>query len=215
MHTTLLKFSQSLFDLMTAPNRQFDQLMSDAMSGSEEAAWEIAQTYTPYIIRTAQSNLTPQLQSKIDPQDLAQSVWATILLKGSDLSRLKSPKDLIAYLATATKNRVIDKARRYKSEVRNVQREESLGGSVPPSTRKTKGLQANPLYARDETPSAQVSARDHWNWILANASERDRQIVQLRLDGLSYDEIGLKLEIDEKTARRVMQRIVLELRTNS
>ena len=104
--------------------------MSEAMSGSEEAAWEIAQTYTPYIIRTAQSNLTPQLQSKIDPQDLAQSVWATILLKGSDLSRLKSPKDLIAYLATATKNRVIDKARRYKSEVRNVQREESLGGTA-------------------------------------------------------------------------------------
>jgi DNA-binding CsgD family transcriptional regulator len=43
---------------------------------------------------------------------------------------------------------------------------------------------------------------------ISNASERDRQIVQLRLDRHTYAEISAVLSIHEQTARRAVQRLI-------
>lgn len=185
---------------------EFDQLMADVAAGSEDAVWQLAETYTPYIIRAARLSLSPQLRPKLDSQDFAQTLWKSILLRRAELARLKTPEQLIAYLARATKNKVVDKVRHFKTQKQNIDREESLEkyASHNPSRRPD----ARALYARDPTPSTSASLRERWKQVLSNASERDQRILELRLKGCTFEVIGVKLQINVATARRAIQRLI-------
>src|SRR5262245_16988155 len=105
---------------------EFDQLMAGVAAGSEEAIWRLAETYTPFIIRAVRQSLPTRLRSKVDSQDFAQTLWASLLLKNADLTRLKTPEQLIAYLVRATKNKVVDKTRHFDALKCDIHREEPL-----------------------------------------------------------------------------------------
>lgn len=187
---------------------EFNQLMSDVAAGSEDAVWQLAETYTPYIIRAVRHSLTPRLRQKLDSQDFAQTLWASILLKRADLTRLKTPEQLIAYLARATKNKVIDKTRHFKTQKNSIDREESLEDHMPGTGAPKLRPRAKALFSRDPTPSTSASVRERWNQILSNSSDRDRRILQLRLKGCTFDVISVQLQINEATARRAIQRLI-------
>jgi RNA polymerase sigma factor (sigma-70 family) len=190
---------------------EFEQLMSDVAAGSEEAVWKLAETYTPYILRVLRPNLTPQVRRRIDSQDLAQILWTSILLRRSELTRLKTPEQLIAYLCRAAKNRVIDARRRFlESDKYNVSREENYESIVDNDPiRPTRINPVNrPYFSRDPSPSQFASVRERWNHILKQASERDQQILKMRLQGYSYDAIGERLGITLMTVRRAIEALI-------
>jgi RNA polymerase sigma factor (sigma-70 family) len=189
----------------------FEQLMADVAAGSEDAIWELAETYTPYILRAARKALPSQLRPKIDSQDFAQTLWASILLKRTDLTRLKNPAELIAYLARATHNKVIDKTRHYSAQKCDVGREEDLEGHMPGPSDSQQIVHDRGLFAPHPTPSTLAGLRERWNRALADASERDRRILQLRLQGATFDDISAQLRIDNATARRAIQRLIGQL----
>jgi RNA polymerase sigma factor (sigma-70 family) len=191
---------------------EFDRLMADVVAGSEEAVWQLAEIFTPYIIRAVRLSLSPRLRPKLDSQDFAQTLWASLLLKRADLTRLKSPEQLIAYLAQAAKNKVIDKTRHFKTQKHNIDREEENldDHSTGKDGRKSRSP-ARSLYSREPTPSTSASLRERWNQILSNSSERDRRILTLRLKGCTFDSISGQLQINEATARRAMQRLIEQL----
>jgi RNA polymerase sigma factor (sigma-70 family) len=190
---------------------EFDRLMADVAAGSEEAVWQLAEIYTPYIIRAVRLSLSPRIRPKLDSQDFAQTLWASLLLKRADLTRLKSPEQLIAYLVQATKNKVIDKTRHFKTQKHNVDREENLESYAAVKAQARLQSPRQFLYSRDPTPSTSAILRERWDQILANASERDRRILTLRLSGCTFNSISGQLQINEATARRAMQRLIDQL----
>ena len=191
---------------------EFDRLMTDVASGSEDAIWELAETYTPYIIRAVRASLPPKVRQKLDSQDFAQTLWASILLNGTDLTRLKTPEQLIGFLAAAARHKVIDATRRYlKSQKYDVAREQSLVEISAGSGDSSKGTLPSALCTRDPTPSQFASLREQWGQILRAASERDREILRLRLQGRTFETIAAQLEINQATARRAIQRLIEQL----
>ncbi len=190
------------------PTAEFDQLMADVAAGSEDAIWQLAETYTPYILRAVRLSLSPRIRSKLDSQDFAQTLWASILLKRADLTRLKTPEQLIAFLARATKNKVIDKTRHFMTQKHSIDREETLDDHFPRTGRPGLNASAKALFSHDPTPSTSASLRERWYQILSNSSERDRQILQLRLRGCTFEVISEQLQINEATARRSIQRLI-------
>lgn len=190
----------------------FDRLMADVTAGSEEAVWELAETYTPYILRAVRASLPSKVRTKVDSQDFAQTLWASILLKGTDLTRMKSPEQLIAFLARAARNKVIDATRRYMGAQKyDVGREQNID-DLQPIHHASRDLTNNrALATRDPSPSQFASMREKWNQALANASPRDRQILNMRLQGQTFDAISETLEINQATARRAMQRLIEQL----
>jgi RNA polymerase sigma factor (sigma-70 family) len=188
---------------------EFERLMAEVADGSDDAVWQLAETYTPYILRAVRHSLSPKLRQKLDSQDFAQTLWASLLLQPANLLRLKSPEDLIRYLAGATRNKVCEKARQFRAQKCDVRREESL--DYMSATRAT-GSKANvqALYARDASPSTTASVRERWRNVLLAASQRDREILQLRRAGCSFEAIGKKLQINEQTARRAMRRLLAQ-----
>jgi RNA polymerase sigma factor (sigma-70 family) len=190
---------------------KFNRLMADVRAGSEDAIWQLAETYTPYIIRAARLSLDPGCRSKLDSQDLAQTLWTSLLLNPADLSKLRTPEELVAFLVRATKNKVIDKMRHFRTQRRDIGRERRLQTFVSEESDAIKGRTRSELQSRDPSPSKIVSVRERWNQIVAGASERDRQILELRREGTEFKTISAQLQIDESTARRAIQRLIEQL----
>jgi RNA polymerase sigma factor (sigma-70 family) len=186
---------------------QFDKLMAAVASGSDDAVWELAETYTPYIIRAVRHSLSPELRQKLDSMDFAQTLWASLLFRPSHLLQLRSSEELIRYLAAATRKKVAEKARGFKAQRRDMSREMVLDAQIPQGPMaRDHGNDA--LFSREESPSTMAMIRDQWRHIVENASERDQEIVRLRRGGHTFDEIAEQLQIDEKTVRRVMHRLM-------
>jgi RNA polymerase sigma factor (sigma-70 family) len=72
-------------------------------------------------------------------------------------------------------------------------------------------IQRSALYSRDISPSTSANLRERWSQILSKLSDRDRKIFQLRLEGRTFEEISDKLEINQATARRAIQRLIEQL----
>jgi RNA polymerase sigma-70 factor (ECF subfamily) len=189
----------------------FEKLMDEVAAGSEEAIWTLAENYTPEIIRTVRLSLAPRLRPKFDPQDIAQSLWASLLLRRDELVRLKTPEQLIAYLARAAKNKVIDKARYYGSQKCDISREQRLDDNASRSGGSDEEQPASRLYSRDPTPSKLASFRERVGMTISQATDRDRQIFNLRLKGCTFDAIGQQLQIDERTARRTIHALAEQI----
>jgi RNA polymerase sigma-70 factor (ECF subfamily) len=187
---------------------KFDQLMADVAAGSEAAIWELLETYTPFVIRAARLSLPPTVRQKLDSQDIAQTLWASLLLGHTDLAKLESPDRLIAFLCRAAKNKVIDKTRRLNTQKFAVSREKSLDQRVSAADEHSY---AQDLWSNGSTPIEHVSVREQWQHILSQASKRDRQIIEMRMKGCSFSDISEEVHVGEMTARRVIERLVGQL----
>jgi RNA polymerase sigma factor (sigma-70 family) len=187
--------------------------MAELAAGSEEAAWRIAEDYTPHILKAVRASLPAAIRPKFDSQDFIQIVWTSLLLKRTYLARLENPQQLIGILAAAARHKVIDAYRRYTTtEARNIRLERSLDS---PSGEKREGrnkrAEASDLALRDPTPSQIASLREQWQRLLDQSSARDRKILALRMKGLSYQAIGDQVGVSFNTVRRTLDRLIDQL----
>ena len=107
------------------------------------------------------------------------------------------PDQLIRYLVQVAKHKVIQEyRRRLQSQKYDVTKEQSLNDS-------RAGAVISPMSV--DTPSEIAIARERWANLMNNQSERNRQIVRMRISGATYQEIADKLDINERTARRVVE----------
>jgi RNA polymerase sigma factor (sigma-70 family) len=179
----------------------FEMLMSNVASGSEEAVWQLATIYSPHILRVVRRSLSPKLRSKIDSIDIVQTLWASILLRPADMTKFQTPQQLIAFLARATKNKVIDKALHFSAQKYDVSREVDIKDVLDHDEHQQ-------LHSHDPTPSAVASVRERWQKVIASCSDQERTILSMRKDGGTYAEIGNHLSISCDKARRVIEHLV-------
>jgi RNA polymerase sigma factor (sigma-70 family) len=190
---------------------EFERLMAELALGSEDAAWQLAETYTPHILRAVRASLPSVMRTKLDSQDFAQSVWASLLLKRTYLSRMKTPQQLIGLLVAAARYKVVDAYLHFGTQARDVRREQPLSAVRQGDSRATVAERG--LTVRDPSPSQTASLRERWSILISQCSARDRQIVVLRIKGNTYQEISNRLGISSATVRRVVDRIIRQLST--
>lgn len=195
-------------DVVTAS--EFATLMAEASRGSEDAAWRITEVYTPHIMRAVRATLPTAIRPKADSQDYAQAVWASVFLSGRDFKQFTSPQQFIAYLAAAARHKIIDDYRHFtKTQAYNVRVEVPLESDDGPQGRGRSLQRRGPLVKSREPPASQVARmRERWHVILDSCSERDRKIVSLRRAGHGLDEIATRLNINERTVRRALNRLL-------
>lgn len=206
---------------MATETKDFQQLIAEMSRGSEEAAWELVETYTPHIMRSVRASLPHAIRPKIDSQDFVQAVWASMILKRGRLEQFHSPGQFIGYLAAVARNKVIDTHRHYlNTQAYNVRAEVSMPDlqrqvvkdKINAATEKRIAAADQQLpTSKDPTPSQVAVVREAWRRVVENSSSRDQQIVSLRIEGYTYDVIAERLLIGEKTVRRVLRRIFDEL----
>jgi RNA polymerase sigma factor (sigma-70 family) len=183
--------------------RTFDELMNAVTGGSQEAVWELLDRYSTNILRVVRRHLPDQIRTKVDSVDIVQSVWESLLKHPPELV---SGEAFMAYLAAMARNKTLETYRHYtQSQARNVSRELPLASASNADTTRKNSESASLATGPQSSPVAIACARETWSRAVMKHGERAEQVVELRLQGMSLDEIAKHLQVSKSTVRRELQ----------
>ena len=178
----------------------FSELLQRVRAGSDEAAWELVQSYGPHVLRTIRRTLGQEIRGKFDSEDFAQAVWASFFSAPELFHEISEPRQFVGLLAAMARNKVVDEMRRrLLTQKYAVHRERSLGAGED---------EAEELPSKAPTPSQFAIARERWLSMLRAQPERERQVIRLKLMGRSFASIAKRMEMNERTVRRIIDRLM-------
>ena len=121
-------------------------------AGDEEAARELLTRYEAEVRLVVRRQLPRLLRSRFDSLDFLQSVWGSFFQRvRSGPADFEDSRHLVAFLARAAKNKVIDEYRRAASQKQDMHREEPLW---------VDGGRPKDVPADSDTPSQVAQARE-------------------------------------------------------
>jgi len=177
---------------------EFRSLLERLRSGSEDAVSELLEEYGAQVLRVIRRRLNQSLRSKFDSQDFSQAVWKSFFENRAEIASFKTPQDLAKFLQAIAAKKVLGEFRRFHgTEKHDLSREEL---SVDENDDRLP-------RSRQPTPSHVVANREEWERLNQNQPTQYRRLLKMRGEGVAYAEIAEKLQLDEKTVRRVIKRL--------
>lgn len=167
-------------------------VLNDLPHASDEALTRAFQRYESYLRMIIRRRFSPALRAKFDSADVVQSIWAD-LLGGFREHGLKfeTSEDLRRFLAHAARNRFVDYVRRNQTAMR-LEQPDVPGGLE---------MLARPGVA---TASETAQADDVWLRLLALCPPKHRELLLLRRQGLSSEEIAKRTGLNDGSVRRII-----------
>jgi RNA polymerase sigma-70 factor (ECF subfamily) len=188
---------------MPDDRNEFNALLQRMRAGEPDAARELLERYGRHILYVIRRRLDQKLRSKFDSVDFLQDVWASFFTQPPEKHHFDSPEALFAYLTAMARHKVADAARqRLIYQKHNVNREHSLDGSYR--------WQAQGVPAPCPTPSEEVSGQEQWERLLEGRPQLQQRILTMLRQGHTHAEIAGALDLNEKTVRRLIQRLAAE-----
>lgn len=181
-------------------DRDITGLLTRIQSGEEEAARELLTRYEAEVRLVVRRQLPRLLRSRFDSLDFLQSVWGSFFRRvrsGGGVGEFEDRRHLVAFLARAAKNKVIDEYRRAASRKQDMHREEPLWSGEDARPRE--------LEAAMDSPSELAQAREEFGRLRDLLPEDRRTILELKAEGLSSRDIGERLGMSERTVQRVIE----------
>jgi RNA polymerase sigma factor (sigma-70 family) len=180
--------------------QDFATLMQRLREGDQEAGRELFERCGPRILFIIRKRMNEKLRSQYDSADFSQAVWTSFFTIPPDELTFASEKELTSYLATMARNKVIDGVRkRTLPHQKDMKRERSLDGSVK--------AQAAQVPTAQPSASQVFVAEEEWAQMQARVPAHKRPILELLRQGYSQVEIARKLNMDEKTIRRLLKQV--------
>src|SRR4051812_34529449 len=150
------------------PENDVQVFLARIQSGDEEAARELLTRYEAQVRLVVRRQLPRLLRSRFDSLDFLQSVWGSFFRRmRSETQEFEDPQYLVAFLARAARNKVIDEYRRARSQKHDVHREEPIWGT---------GARPRDLAADIDSPSEIAEANEAFRR-LSDLLPEDRRIV--------------------------------------
>jgi RNA polymerase sigma-70 factor (ECF subfamily) len=186
----------------------FADLVRRLRAGDEEAAAELVRGYESTVRRVVRLRLRdPRLRRVFDSMDVCQSVLGSFLLRtAAGQYDLDGPEQLVQLLAEIARKKVAAAARRERAGIRDHRRLEG------------QGPEAFPTADPGPSPSQVVSGRELLSKLRLLLSTEERQLAELRTQGLGWVEVarqlggtadGRRMQLD-RAVRRVACELGLE-----
>lgn len=190
---------------MTCENDEFLELLGQIREGSQDAAWELVERFSPYIVRAVRRAMNHNMRSKFSSLDFVQMVWASVFAKSNILMKAKSQEELVRILTATARYKTIDEVRRRTGGGKySVEHEARLGGSTNDAELTLDDIAAS----KEPRPSEIAVAREQWEQMLEGQPCHYRRIATLRLQGETYKRIAQELDISQRTVQRVLERLL-------
>src|SRR6516164_2725471 len=160
----------------------FQDLIRRVRAGEEEAATDLVRRYEPAIRRAVRIRLgDTRLERAFDSMDVCQSVMASFFVRAAlGQYELGAPEQLLKLLATMARHKLADRVDRERAACRDNRRVEEGGAD----TREVAGTAGS--------PSRQVAARELLEEVQRRLSPEERQLVDLRGQGLDWAAIAAR-----------------------
>jgi RNA polymerase sigma factor (sigma-70 family) len=182
---------------MGETDQDLASLLDRIRAGDESAAFELLARYEAQVRLVVRRQLPRILRSRFDSLDFLQSVWGSFFRRmKAGPEEFEDPRSLVAFLARAAKNKVIDEYRRSSSRKGNMRLEEPIW---------VENARPRELAGDEDSPSEIIEARETFGRLKNLLPENRRIMLELRVEGLSTREIGDRLNVSERTVRRVLE----------
>lgn len=182
-------------------NEEFAALIERTRAGEEDAASQLIELYEPEIRRAARLRLTdPEMRRIVDSMDIAQSVFGRFFRQVNEgETNLERPEQLLALLTRITRNRIIDEHRRQTAQKR--------GGN-----NDVADLDIALLTQDGPGPKTTAVARELLEEAQSRLSADERELMQRRSDGDSWEEIGRDIGQKPDAVRKRLERALQRVR---
>ena len=183
------------------------QLIHRWKSGDERAAEEIFVRYVSRLVALARKRIGPQLQRRIDPEDVIQSAYRSFFRKAEadEFKRLSKSGDMWKLLAAITINKLRSQFEFHGAAKRSVTEEDSV-------SEYSTVIRVSPVgISREPAPDEAAAIVDEVESVMSELDSLSRQIFELRLTGLESDEIAPKIYRSPRTVRRTLAAIRADL----
>lgn len=177
-----------------------DDMIERCRRGDQDAARELFDAYVARLVPLARRRISQRLVSRVDPEDIVQSVFRTFFARlKDDKFEINDQDELFRLLMRITVHKTLRQIAHHKAAKRDPNLELAQGESA-----QDQLLQ---LLTTEPTPEATVTFLDQLEHFMAQLQTTDREILNLRLQGFSTEEIAQKLGSYDRKIRRVLERI--------
>ncbi len=183
--------------------RQWESWLARLAEGDEQVVAEFWNAYNRRLQGLAAQHLKVGLQRRIDPEDVVQSACRTFLrrLHAGDFE-LAGAENLWRLLCVITLAKVRQQARFHQRGKRSIEQEQPLSGRSDGS--RAPGYEA---VERSPTPDEAAAFADQLDNLLSALDTEERQVVQLKLEDRTNEEIARQMQCSERTVRRILNRV--------
>lgn len=170
--------------------------------GNEQAAAELFQRYSSRLVALARSRLVPQLREKVDPEDVAQSVFKSFFARQSEGQiELINWDSLWGLLALFTVRKCARQAEHFQADRRNMAREISVTASPNQSSSGWQLASSEPTAEQAAILSETVSK------LMADLTPREREMLTQCLQGYTQEEVAASVSCSTRTVSRLLDRV--------
>ncbi len=184
---------------------ELSRMISGLRVGDPQIQMEFWNRYGPLLQQTADRNLGQGMRRRFGPEDVAQSVCRTFFrrVQGGEF-QLEETDALWSLLCAITLTKLREKARFHLRQKRGLQYEET----VPEGGENDSGLA---IQSNAPTPAESAEFADLLETVLAELDEEERQVLQLKLQDFTHEEVAQQLKCSERTVRRLLKRVQAQL----
>jgi RNA polymerase sigma-70 factor (ECF subfamily) len=174
----------------------FDEFLRRVRAGDETAAAELVAEYEPLIRREVRMRLTdPALFRLVSASDICQSVLRSFFVRAAaGQYDLDSPEDLRKLLVRMARNKVAGQARRVRCRPADARR------AAPGSLERLE------LVLEAPRPTQAVIDRDLLREVLRRLPDEERQLAELRGQGLTWPQVSAELGGTSEARRKQLAR---------
>lgn len=183
-------------------DERWRSLITGLRDGDNKVINEFFDQYGHLLHKLADQKLAPGVRRRIGPEDVVQSACRTFLRRAQlGEFELDNGDALWRLLCAITLTKMREQTRFHLRKKRGMQNEVALSS---PADASMADFQPE---APGLTPSEEVEFADQFKHALAGLNEEERQMVELRLQDLTQEEIAEKLGCSDRTVRRVLKKV--------
>lgn len=183
------------------PNQaEISDLIARAKSGDETAIAEFLSRFEPEVRMMVRGRLPRMLRARFDSMDFVQAVWQSFFARlRTNSQHFETVHHLRGFLAGVARNKVYEEHRRLtRTKKHALAREQSLY-----VRRGARDVELD-LVSPEPSPSQAVQASDRLAQLVAGCSQLEAQVITLRHQGMTYDEIAGRTGVSERSVRRII-----------
>lgn len=176
------------------------QLVEQCRTGDEGAAAELFNRYVSRLMGVARKRLGERMNSRLDPEDVVQSVFRTFFTRlKKDQFEIVQEDDLSKLLVRITLHKTLRQIAYHKAARRDPSAE-----TVQGELSQQDILQ---VMTREPTPETVVTFIDQLDHFLGRLEPEEQAMLTLRLQGSSTEEIAQQMNSYDRKVRRVLERV--------
>jgi len=199
--------------LRTRSDHKTQQLVALAQDGDPCALNQLCGAYTERVRWMIRLRLGKELRPKLESMDLAQDALMHAL-RGLDRFTYKDEGDFVRWLAKIAENTLRDNLDKQYAHKRDIRKEVRVDHVVPVTGERPEN---RPIPIQATTPSVIVSNKEDIERLelaLDTLTPEYRDvIIQTKLEGLSYQEIGKTMGKSPDAVRMLVARAMAALTT--